>query len=42
MTIKEYIKEYTAGRRICFSDILREIKELFREKHLKINTDSLK
>ncbi len=31
MTIKEYIKEYTAGRRICFSDILREIKELFVE-----------
>ena len=31
MTIKEYIKEYTAGKRICFSDVLREIKELFIE-----------
>lgn len=31
MTIKEYVKEYTAGRKICFSDVLREIKELFIE-----------
>lgn len=31
MKISEYIKRYTAGRRICFSDVLREIKEFFIE-----------
>ncbi len=31
MKISEYIKEYTGGKRICFSDVLQEIKELFIE-----------
>jgi len=31
MTIKEYVKEYTAGRGVYFKDVLREIKEFFIE-----------
>lgn len=31
MKIREYIKEYTAGRGVYFKDVLREIKELFIE-----------
>jgi len=31
MKISEYIKEYTEGKRIHFSDVLQEIKELFIE-----------
>jgi hypothetical protein len=31
MQIKEYVKKYTAGRGIYFSDVLREIGEFFIE-----------
>jgi hypothetical protein len=41
MRIKEYIKEYTAGRGICFLDVLREIKEWFIEL-FKFNKQGIK
>lgn len=41
MSIKEYMKEYTAGKGIYFKDVLGEVKELLFEL-FKLNSSGIK